>query len=203
MGSLPRELGFVIAKCNGREDVAAAVPFARQTGLEVAVRSGGHTAHGQRDPFAADDGPAVLRAFRDLVFEPGAAVICCASVRRWGVLVAAFGGAVSQVGEDDTAFSHRNPQVDFLAIGRWTDPSEDKLHIKLCRKSWGVLAGFSDADVYVNNLGQEDRVREAYGEAKYQRLVALKDRIDPENLFRLNANIPPSTSERPQPRGNG
>jgi hypothetical protein len=39
-------------------------------------------------------------------------------------------------------------------------------------------------------------VREAYGEPKYQRLVALKDRFDPENLFHLNANIPASTSAR-------
>jgi hypothetical protein len=78
-------------------------------------------------------------------------------------MVAAFGGAVSQVGEDDT----------------------------------------SDAGVYINNLGQEDRVREAYGEAKYQRLVALKDRFDPENFFRLNANIRPSTNERRKPEGNG
>jgi hypothetical protein len=42
-----------------------------------------------------------------------------------------------------------------------------------------ALARFSDAGVYVNNLGQEDRVREAYGEPKYRRLVALKDRFDP------------------------
>jgi len=45
--------------------------------------------------------------------------------------------------------------------------------------------------VYVNNLGDEGdaRVREAYGEAKYDRLVALKDKYDPTNLFRLNQNI--------------
>jgi hypothetical protein len=107
-------------------------------------------------------------------------------------LVAAFGGAVAEVGEDDTAFSHRDAQVDFLALGRWTDPAGDELHIGLCRRNWAALAGFSDAGVYVNNLGQEDRVREAYGEAKYRRLVAVKDRFDPENLFHRNANIPPS-----------
>ena len=48
--------------------------------------------------------------------------------------------------------------------------------------------------VYVNYLGNEgaERVREAYGPAKYERLVELKDRYDPANLFRLNQNIPPS-----------
>jgi FAD/FMN-containing dehydrogenase len=108
-------------------------------------------------------------------------------------LVAVFGGAVAQVGEDDTAFSHRHKQVDFIAVGRWTDPREDELHIGLCRDNWAALAHLADAGVYVNNLGQEDRVREAYGESKYRRLVALKDRFDPGNLFHLNANIPPST----------
>ena len=111
-------------------------------------------------------------------------------------LVAAFGGAVSEVGEDDTAFSHRHAQVDFLALGRWDDPADDELHIELCRRNWAALARFSDAGVYVNNLGQEDRVREAYGEAKYRRLVALKDRFDPDNLFHLNANIRPSAGAR-------
>jgi FAD/FMN-containing dehydrogenase len=107
-------------------------------------------------------------------------------------LVAAFGGAVAAVGEDDTAFSHREAQVDFLAVGRWTDPADDQPRIELCRENWAALAGFADAGVYVNNLGQEDRVQEAYGEAKYRRLVALKDRVDPGNLFHRNANIRPS-----------
>jgi FAD/FMN-containing dehydrogenase len=107
-------------------------------------------------------------------------------------LVACFGGAVARVGEDDTAFSHRDAQVDFIALGRWTDPDADELHVGLCRQNWAALAHLADAGVYVNNLGQEDRVREAYGEPTYRRLVALKDRFDPGNLFHLNANIRPS-----------
>ena len=52
---------------------------------------------------------------------------------------------------------------------------------------------FSTGGVYVNNLGDEgeDRVQAAYGE-NYQRLVALKDKHDPTNLFRLNQNIRPT-----------
>jgi hypothetical protein len=48
----------------------------------------------------------------------------------------------------------------------------------------------------VNVLGDEgsDRVREAYGDTKYRRLVALKDRWDPTNLFRVNQNISPTLS---------
>jgi hypothetical protein len=107
-------------------------------------------------------------------------------------LVAAFGGAVSTVGEDDTAFGPRRAQVDFLALGRWADPAEDDRYIELCRQNWSALSRFSDAGVYVNNLGREDRVREAYGDARYRRLVELKDRFDPANVFHLNANIAPS-----------
>lgn len=61
-----------------------------------------------------------------------------------------------------------------------------------CRANWEALAPFADAGVYVNNLGSEDRAREAYGEEKYRRLVALKDSVDAENVFHLNANIVPS-----------
>jgi len=59
-----------------------------------------------------------------------------------------------------------------------TDPSEDERHI-----AWGLA----------NYLGEEgeDRVRAAYGEAKYERLVALKRKWDPTNVFRLNQNIKP------------
>ena len=107
-------------------------------------------------------------------------------------MLASFGGAVARVGEDETAFGHRDAQVDFLALARWTDPSEDEDHIAPCRANWEAIAPFADAGVYVNNLGSEDRAREAYGEEKYRRLVALKDRVDPENVFHLNANILPS-----------
>ena len=107
-------------------------------------------------------------------------------------MLASFGGAVARVSEDETAFGHRDAQVDFLALARWTDPSQDEDHIAPCRANWEALAPFADAGVYVNNLGSEDRAREAYGEEKYRRLVALKDRVDPENVFHLNANILPS-----------
>ncbi len=52
---------------------------------------------------------------------------------------------------------------------------------------------FFESGVYVNNLGEEgeDRVKEAYGE-HYEQLVALKDKYDPTNLFRLNQNIRPT-----------
>ncbi len=57
-----------------------------------------------------------------------------------------------------------------------------------------VMRPHSTRGAYLNFT--EDRVRDAYGAAKYARLVALKDRYDPENLFRLNQNIRPSRTSQ-------
>ena len=62
------------------------------------------------------------------------------------------------------------------------------------RRLWEALRPFSSGGVYVNYLSNEgeDRVRAAYGPAKFERLVALKNQHDPTNLFRLNQNITPT-----------
>jgi FAD/FMN-containing dehydrogenase len=63
------------------------------------------------------------------------------------------------------------------------------------RDFWSALSPYH-AGVYVNFLMDEgeERVRQAYGPAKYDRLRELKRRYDPDNLFRLNQNIPPPTA---------
>lgn len=56
----------------------------------------------------------------------------------------------------------------------------------------GTMRTFSTGAAYLNFTPEADRVRDAYGDAKYARLVALKDAYDPANVFRLNQNIRPS-----------
>ena len=77
----------------------------------------------------------------------------------------------------------------------WTpaDPSPER-HVRWAREFWSALEPFAPGGVYVNFLGDEgdERVKAAYGPDKYARLVALKNRYDPTNLFRLNQNIRPS-----------
>ncbi len=104
-----------------------------------------------------------------------------------------YGGAASRVGRSDTAFWHRDVQYDFIPTSIWTDPAESEKHTTWLRELWETLRPFSAGAVYVNNLGEEgeDRVSAAYGD-NYERLVALKNKYDPTNFFRLNANIEPT-----------
>ena len=106
-----------------------------------------------------------------------------------------MGGAVARVGEDDTAFGNRRATYAYNINSMWTDPSADDLHETMNREFAAALAPFSTGGVYVNFLGVEGNacIRTAYGDSKYERLARLKQRFDPENLFRLNQNIPPAS----------
>jgi FAD/FMN-containing dehydrogenase len=105
-----------------------------------------------------------------------------------------LGGAVSRVGEDETAVAHREALYNFLIVGMWADAAEDAKVIGWVRELWGALQPFSSGGLYVNYEADHDvgRVQAAYSPAKYARLVALKATYDPTNLFRLNQNIPPT-----------
>jgi FAD/FMN-containing dehydrogenase len=90
-----------------------------------------------------------------------------------------------------TAFSHRDADYLFHPISMWQEPTDDERLTAANRAFCEAMRPFSTGGAYLN-FTPEDRVRDAYGEAKYARLVALKDRYDPDNLFRLNQNIRPS-----------
>ena len=81
-------------------------------------------------------------------------------------------------------------RLSFSAFAAWTDPAEDEANIDWTRQLWEKLQPYMPAGVYVNELADEgeERVRAAYGPA-YDRLALLKQKYDPENLFRLNQNI--------------
>jgi FAD/FMN-containing dehydrogenase len=110
-----------------------------------------------------------------------------------GAYIEHLGGAISSVGEDDSAFAHRDAVFDFNALSGWVGPDNADANMSWGRTLWEDLGGVSSSEVYVNNLDNEgtDRVRAAYGPAKYDRLVELKRKFDPDNVFHLNQNIAP------------
>ena len=102
-------------------------------------------------------------------------------------------GAMDRVPDDATAFGHRDRPYNFLLTSVWSDPAATDTNIRWTREFWDAMQPFLAGSVYVNYLGDEgeERVKAAYPPAKYQRLVALKMKYDPTNLFRLNQNIKP------------
>lgn len=101
-------------------------------------------------------------------------------------------GVVARVPTDATAFARRAAPFILNLIGGWTDADESDAHIAWVRQTAQALKPYATGAAYLNFLGEEGeaRVRAAYG-ANYDRLVALKDKYDPINLFRLNQNIRP------------
>jgi FAD/FMN-containing dehydrogenase len=111
-----------------------------------------------------------------------------------------IGQGVAAVPDEATAFSHRDARYLFHPIATWADPADDARMIAATRAFAAAMRPFSTGASYLNFTPEADRVRDGYGDAKYARLVALKDAYDPANLFRLNHNIRPShTAGEPVP----
>jgi FAD/FMN-containing dehydrogenase len=105
-----------------------------------------------------------------------------------------LGGAVGRVDEDAMAYAHRDAGHNININAVWTEEETDpSAHMAWARSYFDRVEPHSPG-VYVNFLGDEgaDRVRAAYGDATFERLVALKRRYDPDNVLRLNQNIPPA-----------
>jgi FAD/FMN-containing dehydrogenase len=102
-------------------------------------------------------------------------------------------GAATRVPSTATAFAPRRALWDFDVVGQWKDTQESPSHIGWVRSLWSRLEPHLQGTAYVNHLAADDRpekVRASFGE-NYSRLRALKAVYDPNNLFRLNANIAP------------
>lgn len=108
------------------------------------------------------------------------------------MLLQQLGGAIGRVRPDATAFPHRNAQFDLLLLGGWTDAAQSERHSAWIKQFWSGLEGYTRGYYFNTTIGDnQDKVRANFG-GNYPRLVALKDRYDPTNIFRLNANVLPS-----------
>ena len=110
-----------------------------------------------------------------------------------GVDLDQVGGAVARVASDATAYWNRRATYDVMISGDWDDPSQASPNTQALDAVWKGMKHFTRG-YYVNTAPGENqaRVRATYGD-NWPRLVQLKKKYDPGNLFSLNANIPPSS----------
>ena len=131
-----------------------------------------------------DDG-AIARIVRLYAEAPSA---------RSTLILEHFHGAMTRVGADYSAFGHRDKPYSLLITARWEDPAHDLGNVAWANALYAAMRPYSDGSGYLNYMGVEREavVRRSFGEANYRRLVALKNRLDPDNVFRHNQNIRPS-----------
>jgi FAD/FMN-containing dehydrogenase len=104
-----------------------------------------------------------------------------------------LGGAMARVPDDATAFAHRRSRI-MVNVAAFYEGPEDRLVRERWVADFAAALRQSDTGAYVNFLADEgeERIRAAYPGGTYERLAEVKRRYDPDNLFRLNQNIPPA-----------
>jgi len=109
-------------------------------------------------------------------------------------LVGRFGGAIAAVGDMETAFPLRDAGYLIQMDACWTDAKDDEENLAFSREISGAVQPHALDRAYVNFFGDEgaEKVETAYGAERYKKLVAIKDKYDPTNVFNLNHNIKPS-----------
>lgn len=155
--------------------------------------------------------PAGVRAywkntgFRELDDEVIAILCARAAEQTWqgtAFDIHHMGGAFARVPADDTAFPDRSSGFWLNVYGFWASPEDDERDVAFVRGLARDMAGHATGAQYVNFLGQDAdggaspqdawrRAAAVYGEQKLRRLARVKHRFDPDNVFRLNHNIPP------------
>jgi FAD/FMN-containing dehydrogenase len=109
------------------------------------------------------------------------------------VLLFPIGGALNHLPEGHSPAGNRDAAAVLNVMASWEDARDDAANVEWARAAWGDLRRFSTGGSYVNFMTEEegvDRIHAAYG-GNYPRLVEVKRRWDPDNLFRMNKNVPP------------
>jgi FAD/FMN-containing dehydrogenase len=109
--------------------------------------------------------------------------------RQTQIVMDRLGGAINRVPREATAYPHRDVEFVLNVHTRWESPSQDQTCVAWARKFFDATTPHATGSVYVNFIPEDEaRVPNAYG-ANLERLKALKNKYDPQNLFRVNQNI--------------
>jgi FAD/FMN-containing dehydrogenase len=107
-----------------------------------------------------------------------------------------MGGAIADVGPEDTAFSERSSPYMVSIDGMWADPADDADNVAWVRSTWDAFSQFGTGGVYLNFTGLDDEAPSAGVDSAFgrnlTRLGEVKAKYDPDNFFRLNNNIAPA-----------
>jgi len=108
------------------------------------------------------------------------------------ILLEHFHGAVTRIGPTDTAVPHRDEGWNLLLPSEWVDPADTEANIAWTKDTFAALSEHFSGGRWLNYLGddEDDAIRSAYG-PNYDRLVEVKRRYDPDNVFHLNHNVAP------------
>ena len=110
------------------------------------------------------------------------------------IIVIPGGGAIARVDDDAMAFGQRSARFNVHYLSMWEEPADTERNVAYTKSLSGAMKPWSTGGAYLNFLGDEGqaRVEAAFGKERYARLRAIKKTWDPQNLFRLNQNIPPA-----------
>jgi FAD/FMN-containing dehydrogenase len=167
-------------------DVVIRRPYTQQQSLLDATQPNGRRYYWKSEYLAGLDADslAVYRKHGNAIESPHSAAIFFA-----------LDGALNELPSDHSPMGSRDTKLVLNLTASWDSPDEDNVHIGWARDAWNDMRQFSTGGTYVNFLNDddgEDRVRAAYGDS-YDRLVDVKTKWDPENIFSNNKNILPRT----------
>ena len=165
-------------------DVLQPRPFASQQTLLDATQP-----PGRRDYWKSEYLPRLEPALLAKAVEHAARMVSPHAI----ILIFPIGGALNQLPEGCSAAGNRDAAYVLIIGSAWDDARDDAANIAWVRAAWEEMRPFSTGGTYVNFLTEEEgdeRIHAAY-RTGYDRLVAVKSRWDPHNLFRGNKNIVP------------
>ena len=111
-----------------------------------------------------------------------------------GLVLEHFHGAATRIGAGETALAHRRESYNLMVVSQWLDPGDDEKNIAWARAAYDALRPYMARESYANYQTEDETdgaLEQAYG-SNYDRLVALKNELDPTKFFHLNSNVKPT-----------